>query len=132
MAALTTDAEDVHGHVRLVGEMCLHLTSCSLQELSKRLATGASSQRINVFTPAFQRSGSRSTEVETFEIGVHFDVALSPNMVEQGLGSVWGRPGRFSESRLNANCVYVNVPNTIMYRMRMLRLPPLKYRRCDR
>ena len=127
---MTTDAEDVHGHVRLVGEMCLHLTSCSLQELSKRLATGASSQRINVSTPAFQRSGSPSTEVETFEIGVHIYVgALSPNIVEQGLASVWGR---VSESRFNANCVYVNVPNTIMHRMRMLRLPLLKSRWCDR
>ena len=68
-----------------------------------------------------------SKEVETFEIGVHIDVAvLFPHMVEQGLGSVWGRRGRISESRLNANCVYVNVPNTIMHRMRMLRLPPLK------
>ena len=130
MAALTTDAEDVHWHVRLVGEMCLHLTSCSLQECSKRLAPCGSSQRINVLAPACRRSGSLSTEVETFEIGVHIYVgALSPNMVEQGLASVWGR---VSESRFNANCVYVNVPNTIMHRMRMLRLLLLKLRRCDR
>ena len=90
MAALTTDADDVHWHVRLVGEMCLHLTSCSLQELSKRLAPGGSPQRLNVLTPACRRSGSLSTEVETFEVAVHIDVALSLNMVEQGLASVTG------------------------------------------
>ena len=40
---------------------------------------------------SLSQNDSLSTEVETFEIGVHIDVgALSPNMVEQGLASVTG------------------------------------------